>query len=122
MEVYEQVFQSFIFVQLFSDLTPKFEPIGKRLQDEKGIVNVYEAFAVFYAFSEGLFEEKIENLFFLFDFDCSGSIEFSEMFLAIQSIIFGMCRFLGLQMPAFTAVRGFAEKGFKSIDADQSET
>ena len=49
--------------------------------NEKGFVDLYESLAAIVIFSGMKFEEKIQYIFNLFDFDESGSIERKELYL-----------------------------------------
>lgn len=103
-------------------MSSKWKQLGSRLLGTDGTIYVYEAFSVYYVFCEGMFEQKIKELFTLFDFDSSGQIDFAELFLALQSTIFGICKFLGFPIPSFASVRVLAQEGFKIIDSDNNDS
>ena len=86
-----------------------------------GMIDVYEVLAVFYTFCDGMFEPKIKELYKLFDFDGSGEIDFAELFLALQSTIYGFCKLLGFNLPTSASVRALAVKAIKIIDADEND-
>jgi len=109
------------YEELFSDLLPKWETLGKRLVTKDEMVDVYETFAVMFTFCDGMFEHKMKELYRLFDFDGSGEIDFAELFLALQSTIYGFCKLLGLPIPSVTNVRSLAVKAIKMIDADEND-
>ena len=86
-----------------------------------GNIDIYEAFGVFYTFCEGMFEAKIKELYRLFDFDDSGEIDFAELFLALQSTIYGFCKILGFPIPSAACVRTLAVKAIKVLDVDEND-
>jgi hypothetical protein len=90
--------------------------------DKDNTIDIYEAFAVFYTFCNGMFEPKMKELFLLFDFDSSGSIDFAELFLTLQSTIYGFCKLLGLPIPPLSSIRALALKALQIIDADENDS
>ena len=89
--------------------------------DKEGNIDVYEDFAILFTFCDGMFEQKIKELYALFDFDGSGEIDFAELFLALQSTIHGFCKLLGFPIPPLSNIRALAIKAIKLIDADEND-
>ncbi len=89
--------------------------------DKSGLIDIYEAFAVIYTFCDGMFEPKIRELYSLFDFDGSGEIDFAELFLALQSTIYGFCKLLGMPIPTIASIRALAVKAIQVIDSNEND-
>lgn len=68
-----------------------------------------------------MFLQKIKELYKLFDFEGSGSIDFEDLFLALQSTIFGFSKFLGFPIPSHSSVRALAADAFKLIDTEHDD-
>lgn len=85
------------------------------------MIDVYEVFSVLISFCDGMFEPKVRELYRLFDFDNSGEIDFAELFLALQSAIYGFCKLLGFAIPSVTKIRALTVKAVKIIDSDEND-
>lgn len=96
--------------------------MGRLLEDKEGTVNVFEVFAVLFTFCDGGFDDKLKEVFILFDFDGSGEIDFPEMYLALQSTLMGFCKLLGFPLPSAEQVNTLAKRAMKVIDADENDT
>ena len=100
---------------------PKWEALGKRVMEADGTIDVYEVLATLYTFCDGMFEAKIKELYHLFDFDASGQIDFAELFLGLQTTIYGFCKLLGYPIPPLPSIRTLAVKAIKVLDADEND-
>lgn len=107
------------FTDIFNPLVDDPEPFFRLLQNEgniEGVVDVYEALAVFAILTNDRFERKAQFAFELFDFDKSGTLELAEVILILQSVLRGLCKFVHITPPSR---KSFEEEGinfFKIAD------
>lgn len=90
--------------------------------DKEQSIDIFELFAVLFTFSDGLFEKKLKELFLLFDFDGSGDIDFSEIYLALQSTLQGFCKLLGFPPPVALSIKTLASKAMIATEGTDNET
>ena len=68
-----------------------------------------------------MYEPKLKELFILFDFDGSGNIDYTEMFLAMQSTVLGFCKLLGLPLPSSDMVKALSDRAVVILDSDEND-
>ncbi len=102
-------------------MNTKWELLGKKLMGTAETVDVFEVFVVLFTFSEGIYDQKLKELFILFDFDGSGDIDFSELQLALQSVLIGFGKLLGLPAPSAAEVKTLAELAMESVTLNEAQ-
>ena len=85
------------------------------MKDKSGFIDVFEVFDILYTFCEGSFDEKIKEIFILFDFDGSGAIDYSELYLLFQSGILGFCKLLRLPLPNAAQIKMVTDETMEEI-------
>lgn len=119
-----QCIDSSQFNDIFSPIVDDPDPFFLLLQNEKnldGVVDVYEAFAVFAAFCKDPFERKVQFIFELFDFDHSKTLQLPELILTMQSVLRGLCKFVHITPPPLKSIEEDAALIFSIVDRDHNE-
>lgn len=112
------------FEDVFAPIVDDAEPFFLLLQNEQnleGVVDIYEALAVFAVFSKDKFDKKVNFIFELFDFDRSRSLEQAELALTLQAVLRGLCKFVHITPPPHKSFETEAEEIFKIIDRDDNK-
>jgi Ca2+-binding EF-hand superfamily protein len=79
-------------------------------------VDIMEIYAALFTFCKGQFDDKIKAIYNLFDYDGSGSIEFTEMCSTLQAFIMGLCKITGSDLPDDSEIQLLAVKAFAYLD------
>lgn len=112
------------FEDVFAPLVDDAEPFFLLLQNEHsldGVVDIYEAIAVFAVFSKDKFDTKVNFIFELFDFDKSRSLEQPELALTLQAVLRGLCKFVHIPPPHHKSFEEESIEIFKIIDRDDNK-
>ena len=114
------------FTDIFSSLHPniqEFFPFIAELNSNKiPVVDIYECLSIFALFTQSSFQEKMEFIFCIFDFDDSKLVELPELVLTINSVLKGLCKFNKIPSPKLSVLEKLAEGIFGIIDKDHSQT
>jgi Ca2+-binding EF-hand superfamily protein len=92
------------------------------LENSEAMVDIMELYAIFYTFAKAQFNDKVKAVFNLFDYDCSGQIEFPELCSTLQSFIMALCKITNSKLPKETEIQHLAVKAFTYLDPDGSGT
>lgn len=85
-------------------------------QDIDGTVDVYESLALFLILSGESIDSKIDSIFKLFDFDHSGGLDTSELFMTLQSSARALCKFASVKSPSQKDLEKLTDVIFLSMD------
>ena len=111
-----------IFSCLISDTELIFSQISEKYEGfEENQVDLYESLAAFALFSGENYENKIAFIFRLFDFDCSDTIELTELILSMQCVVRVLCKMANLNYPSSIYLEKLAKNFFKDIDIERSK-
>ncbi|CAD8110174.1 unnamed protein product [Paramecium sonneborni] len=88
----------------------------------EGANDIYESLAVLTIFSDEEQELKLQFIFQLFDTDKSGEIEKTELIVALETCIRGLCKLVYLPAPSIKDIDFYAERLFLELDRDYSYT
>ena len=88
--------------------------------DVNGTVDIYETFSVFMILSGDSIDSKIPFVFKLFDFDCTGSLEMSELHMTLQSAARGISKFVGIAPPSHQDIEVMTQNIFEDMDIDHN--
>ncbi|KAL4486887.1 hypothetical protein ABPG72_009651 [Tetrahymena utriculariae] len=111
-----------IFGILMDDTEPIFNKLSEQVSNNKELkmADVYECLACFALFSGDTFENKIQFVYRLFDFDSSNTIEKQELIFTISSVIKSLCKVVGVPVPKIEFLESLADACFLMIDKDHS--
>lgn len=106
-----------VFCGLLNDSEPYFLQIQND-HDIKKTVDLFETIACLSIFCGDKFEDKLQYIFSLFDFDRSGTIEKNELVMTLQSAIRAICKFVNIDPPSIKICEETADNIFTLIDDD----
>ena len=109
------------FEDVFCGLLNNTEPYFLQIQndhDVKKTVDLFETIACLAIFCGDKFEDKLQYIFSLFDFDRSGTIEKNELVMTLQSAIRATCKFVNIEPPSIKTCEDTADNIFSLIDHD----
>lgn len=109
------------FEDVFCGLLNDTEPYFLQLQNDRDIsktVDLFETIACLAIFCGDKFEDKLQYIFSLFDFDRSGSIEKNELIMTLQSAVRAICKFVNIVPPSIKTCEEAADNIFSLIDHD----
>lgn len=109
LDEFEDIFSGMIDE---GDTTELFIQLQLR-KDPGGYVDIFESLAALVILSGDNFENKLEFIFKLFDFDKSETIELKELTMSIQACVRGLSKFTGMPLPTLLEIDLFTEHIFK---------